>query len=95
MVIPPGITSSWTRNPLKEYDSAGNFKFIDEESTGGIGFTGNYKLIDEEYTGGMGLDFAGNYKLIDEYSIGGKGFPDALCRNEKVFLKLNMKMSIK
>jgi hypothetical protein len=29
----PGITTSWTKNPPEEGDSAGNYKLFDEEST--------------------------------------------------------------
>jgi hypothetical protein len=33
-----GNTTSWTRNPPEEGDSAGNYQFIEEESTQGRGF---------------------------------------------------------
>jgi hypothetical protein len=33
MVIPPRITTSWTRNPMEEWNSAGNYWLMDEEST--------------------------------------------------------------
>jgi hypothetical protein len=36
MVIPPGITSSWTRNPIEEYFTARIYKLMDEESTRGM-----------------------------------------------------------
>jgi hypothetical protein len=32
MVIQPGITSSWTRNPPEESDSTGNFQLMDAYS---------------------------------------------------------------
>jgi hypothetical protein len=32
------ITTTWTRNPPEEGDSAGNYQLIDEESTQGRGF---------------------------------------------------------
>jgi hypothetical protein len=38
MGILPGITTSWTRNPPKEWNSARNYQLIDEESTRGKGF---------------------------------------------------------
>jgi hypothetical protein len=38
MVILPGITISWTRNPPKEWESARNYQLIDEESTRKSGF---------------------------------------------------------
>jgi hypothetical protein len=31
MGFPPGITSSGTRNPPKEYDSAGNYQLIEAD----------------------------------------------------------------
>jgi hypothetical protein len=34
LVILPGITISWTRNPTDEWDFSGNYKLVDEESTG-------------------------------------------------------------
>jgi hypothetical protein len=34
LVILPGITSSRTRNPLEEWNSAGNYQLLDEEFTG-------------------------------------------------------------
>jgi hypothetical protein len=33
MAIPPGITSSWRRNPPEEYISARIYKLMDEECT--------------------------------------------------------------
>jgi hypothetical protein len=39
MVIPPGITSSGTRTLPDEWESAGNYKFIDEKSNRGRGFS--------------------------------------------------------
>jgi hypothetical protein len=38
MFIPPGISSSETRNPPEEWDYAGNYQLIDEESARGRGF---------------------------------------------------------
>jgi hypothetical protein len=38
MVIPPEITSSWTRNLLEEGYSAGNHQLIDEDSAQGMEF---------------------------------------------------------
>jgi hypothetical protein len=35
MVIPLGITSTWTRNPPGEWSFFGNCQLIDKESTGG------------------------------------------------------------
>jgi hypothetical protein len=32
MFIPPGITSLWTKNPLEEWDSAGNYQLIYADS---------------------------------------------------------------
>jgi hypothetical protein len=32
--FPPGITSSWTRNPLEEWNSAGNQQIMDADSGG-------------------------------------------------------------
>jgi hypothetical protein len=32
MVMPPGIASSWTRNPPEEKDSAGNYQLIYADS---------------------------------------------------------------
>jgi hypothetical protein len=31
--ILPGITGSWTRNPPEEWNSAGNYRLLDKEST--------------------------------------------------------------
>jgi hypothetical protein len=38
MVIPPGITSTWTltRNPPEEYFYTGKYKLMDQECTRGI-----------------------------------------------------------
>jgi hypothetical protein len=33
MVILPGITSSLTRNPMQEWNFAGNYQLLDKEST--------------------------------------------------------------
>jgi hypothetical protein len=33
-----GTTGSWTRNPLEEWNSAGNYWFLDEESIGRMKF---------------------------------------------------------
>jgi hypothetical protein len=41
----PGITTSWTRNPPEEEDSAENYQLRDEESTRGRGFYREYQLI--------------------------------------------------
>jgi hypothetical protein len=38
MVIARGITSSGTMNPPEEFDSARNYKIIDEESAREMGF---------------------------------------------------------
>jgi hypothetical protein len=39
MVIPPGTTScSWMRNPPEESNSAGNYRRLDDEATGGMEF---------------------------------------------------------
>jgi hypothetical protein len=53
MAIPPGITGSktmevtslWTRNPPEEWDSAGNYKLMDEEFTEERDSSGNYQLM--------------------------------------------------
>jgi hypothetical protein len=34
----PGIFKSWTRNPLEEWNSAGNYQILDEELAGGMDF---------------------------------------------------------
>jgi hypothetical protein len=45
MVIPPGITSSWTRNYLKNVYTSRKIQLIDKESTRERGFYGKYQLI--------------------------------------------------
>jgi hypothetical protein len=45
VVIPPVITSSRTRTPLQEWDSAGNYQLIDEKSKE-QNSARNYQLID-------------------------------------------------
>jgi hypothetical protein len=74
MVILPGITTSWTRNPPKEW------LFCRESPAHGQGIpmknvysVGNYPFKDEESTGGKG--FRRNCQLIDEESTRGKKIP--------------------
>jgi hypothetical protein len=49
MAIPQGIASSETMNPPEEWDSAGNYQLIDEESTPEEWYSvGNYFVIDAD-----------------------------------------------
>jgi hypothetical protein len=44
--ILPGTTGLWMRNPPEEWNFAGNYQLLDEESTGGMEFCWNYWFKD-------------------------------------------------
>jgi hypothetical protein len=48
MTIPSGVTSSGTRKPPEEWDSAGKYQLIDEKPIQGMGFRGNEKLMEAD-----------------------------------------------
>jgi hypothetical protein len=68
MVIKPGITSSWTKNPPEEWLFTGTYQLMDEESSAGKvippGITSSWmKNPLQEW------DSSWNYQLINVESI--------------------------
>jgi hypothetical protein len=111
MVNLPGITTSWTRNPLEEWLFRRELPAHGREIYWKKGYSvGNYKLLDEESTRGVAVAFCRELlahrrwfgplrskfgKILRTLTLSGSATPNPIYYEWKLLKKLTSKKSLK